>query len=200
MIETKGNELKEMLTKKKLAKSKKKKLELVRECMKILENVDEKKTFEDDLAMEIKKIRKNYFEDDPEDSLLTKEDDGHIPGHESKPKSSRLKKLKTPMKSQKKKTIGKNFPASKLVSRLNLKPMPNVKRIAAMLEKEDPNHLTIAKNCGRLPKLKIISKPSKVYSSSGVYKPTSQQWNWPPHQWDSRTGIARQTSQSDADI
>ena len=39
-IETKENELKEMLTKKKLAKSQKKKLELVRECMKILENVD----------------------------------------------------------------------------------------------------------------------------------------------------------------
>ena len=55
-IETKENELKEMLTKKKLAKSKKNKLELVRESMKILENVSEKATFEDDPAIEIKKL------------------------------------------------------------------------------------------------------------------------------------------------
>ena len=80
--------------------------------MKILENVNEKKTFEDDLAQEIKKLRKNYLEDHPEDSLPSKEDDRLKPGHASKPRISRLKKLKTPMKSQKKKTLGKNSPDS----------------------------------------------------------------------------------------
>jgi hypothetical protein len=77
--------------------------------------------------LENKEIKKIYFKDDPGDSLISKEDDRHIPGHASKSKSSRLKKLKTPMKSQKKKNLGKNSPASNLVTRLNLEAMPNVK-------------------------------------------------------------------------
>ena len=120
--------------------------------MKIWDNVKEKKTFEDDLAIEIKKLRKNYLENDPEDSLPSKEDDRLRPGHASKPKSSRLKKQKNPMKSQKKKTLGKNSSSSKLVTRLNLESMPNVKRIAAIADYRNWN--------------KIISKPSKVYSSA----------------------------------
>ena len=153
-IKEKDTNLKEMIAKKKLAKSKKKKLELIRECMKILQIVKEKKTFDDDLALEVKKLRKNILEDDLEDNLRSQEDDRHKPGHESKPRMSRQKTLKTPMKSQKK-NRGKNSPASKLVSRLNLVPVPNVKRLAAMLEKEDPNYHNIASNRGKLPKLKV---------------------------------------------
>ena len=62
-----------MIAKKKLAKSKKKKLELVRDCMKFLQIVKEKKTFDDDLALEVKKLRGNYLEDDIEDNLHSKQ-------------------------------------------------------------------------------------------------------------------------------
>ena len=74
--------------------------------------------------------------------------------------------LKTPLKPQRKK-LGSNSPSSKFASRLNLEVMPNVKRLAAMLEPEDPNYLYSASNCGK-PKSKILSQPSRVYSSAGA--------------------------------
>ena len=58
--------------------------------------------------------------------------------------------LKTPLKPQRKKRTGSNSNASKFVKKLNLEVMPNVKRLAARLEPEDPHHLTSASDCGKL--------------------------------------------------
>jgi hypothetical protein len=93
-----------------------------------------------------------------------------------------LKTLKTPLKSQNKRKLGNNPPARKFASKLKLEVMPNVKRLAARLETEDPNYLYSASICG---KPKLLSQPSKVYSSAGAQKPSLPQWTRPTHQWES---------------
>ena len=53
-----------MLEKKILAKPRKTKIELIRDCMKIVTN---RKTFEDDLEEEFKKLNKRYLKENYED-------------------------------------------------------------------------------------------------------------------------------------
>ena len=131
----------------KLARLKKKKIELLRDCMKILQVVTGLKTFEDDLEEETKRLKKK---------------------------------------------ISSNSPASKFASTLNLEVvMPNVKRLAARLEPEDPNYLYSASDCGK-QKSKIISKPSRVYRSAGAHQPSLLQWTGPTHQWEARTGNVKE--------
>ena len=147
-IERKEAELKEMIDRKKLARSKKKKVELLRDCMKILQVVTGLKTFEDDLEEETKRLKKK---------------------------------------------ISSNSPASKFASTLNLEVvMPNVKRLAARLEPEDPNPLYSASDCGKFQEPKIISKPSRVYRSAGANQPSLLQWTGPTHQWEARTGNVKE--------
>ena len=68
-------------------------------------------------------------------------------------------------------------------SRLNLKVMPNVKRFAARLEPENPNYLYSASDCDKFIS-KLLSQPSRVYSSAGAHKPSLPQWTGPTHQWE----------------
>ena len=147
-IEKKEAELKEMIDRKKLARSKKKKIELLRDCMKILQVVTGLNTFEDDLEEETKRLKKK---------------------------------------------VSSNSPASKFASTLNLEVvMPNVKRLAARLEPEDPNPLYSASDCGKFQEPKIISKPSRVYRSAGAHQPSLLQWTGPTHQWEARTGNVKE--------
>ena len=103
-----------MIEKKRLAKSKKKNIELIRDCMKILQIVTNMKTYEDDLEDKLKPGSKNK-------PLLSLEDIDDVDEETvkfdlkfaSKVKTARLK---TPIKSQKKKKIGNNSPARKFAS------------------------------------------------------------------------------------
>ena len=77
--------------------------------------------------------------------------------------------------------------------------MPNVKRLAARLEPEEPDYLYSVSDCGKCLKSNLLSKPSKVYSSDGKHKLRLTQWTRPTHQWEARTGTARPPGQSDAE-
>ena len=86
---------------------------------------------------------------------------------------TKLKTLNTPLKSQKKKKLGNNSPASKFASKLSLEVMPNVKRLAARLETEDPNYLYSQNYSRNLVKCTAVLECTNQLHNSGPGHPTN---------------------------
>jgi hypothetical protein len=195
-------ELKEILSKKKMAKSNRKKLELYMECRKklplMIENWKETPDLEEErifkklketavkerIVEELGKSR-NTSNANPKPNLNQNQTLTNLEDTQKKPRKTTLMN-----KQEMKKTgrgPGRNSPVAKKVAcQQTFKQTPNVKWLAAMFSVE-PVNITSARDCGQLTS-KIFTKPQPVYSTSGV-QASINPVTGPAHQWEERDEI-----------
>jgi hypothetical protein len=194
-LKMKEIELKDFQTRNKTSKSKKKKLELLKECKeKLFSSIEDWKETPD---MEEERRYKNLKES------VTKERMMEMLGKKGKERQTEecpeMKKMKenlrktTPRKIARKKMPGRvhggSSPVAKnFVRQVGLRQNLNVKQMAELIETSQQINLTTAEVCGEKQKRKF-TKPQLVYSRIGVQISNEPQCTGPTDQWGERRGI-----------
>jgi hypothetical protein len=194
-LKMKEIKLKDFQTRNKTSKSKKKKIELLKECKEILfSSIEDWKETPD---MEEERRYNNLKESVTKERMLEmlgkkgkERQTGECP--EMKNMKENLRKT-TPRKKAIKKMPGRvhggSSPVAKnFVRQVGLRQNLNVKQMAEQIETSQQLNLITAEVCGEKQKRKF-TKPQLVYSRIGVQISNEPQCTGPTDQWGERRGI-----------
>ena len=187
-------EIEEIVTKKKSMKSRKKKLELLKDCKEKLFGMieDWKETPDMEEERNYRKLKENLKKERMVEVAGRKSTGRKAEARPEMKKKEDLRKTTPRKKVWKKKMPGRanggNSPMAKSFARkLDLKPNLSVKQMAERLETLQQINLSTAEVCGQLTSLKF-SKPHYVYSSSGVQMQIAPRCTGPTNQWGESSG------------